>query len=161
MRDVTDVFDRYRIAAREIWNSAFWPDAELRDGESLDAFHNIEQLLFDAIVLRKADVEFNTPELFLKPLPFFHVEPKSEAVPIMIQNPRGPGQAGYWDHPVNQVRSGEATMHFVDYFDWAEMEYVDFRFYRVRIAKFDKHPELVGREALLDWQFARVMLDES
>jgi hypothetical protein len=31
MKDITAIFDHYRVSARSIWNSAFWPDPDLRN----------------------------------------------------------------------------------------------------------------------------------
>jgi hypothetical protein len=78
----------------------------------------------------------------------------------MIQNPRPGDPTGYWDHPVKCIGPEEAEMHFVDYFDWDRLDYVDFQHYHVIIAKFDAHPELVGREALIDRRRASVHMTE-
>jgi hypothetical protein len=37
---------------------------------------------------------------------------------------------------------------------------VDFQYYRVKLAKFDGHPDVVGREALIERQYARVKFAE-
>lgn len=49
-------------------------------------------------------------------------------------------------------------MHFIAYFDWNRMDYVDFRYFRVKIAEFETQPELAGREALIDREHAAVHL---
>ena len=46
MKDVSSVFDHYRSNARAIWNTAFWPDGDFRNWDSIDQFHEIEKLLF-------------------------------------------------------------------------------------------------------------------
>ena len=46
MKDVSDVFDHYRNSARAIWNTAFWPDADLRNWDSVDSFDEIQRILF-------------------------------------------------------------------------------------------------------------------
>jgi hypothetical protein len=76
----------------------------------------------------------------------------------MIQNPRPGAPTGYWDDPVNIVKPGEAKLVFIAYFDWDQMDYIDLRYYHVKIASFDGHPELVGREALIERQRAAVHL---
>jgi hypothetical protein len=50
----------------------------------------------------------------------------------------------------------EAELLFLAYFDWNKLDYLDLRYYRVKIARFDSHSELVGREALIDRQYATV-----
>ena len=49
-------------------------------------------------------------------------------------------------------------MLFIAYFDWNQMDYIDLRYYRVKIASFDAHTELVGREALIARQNAAIHL---
>jgi hypothetical protein len=68
----------------------------------------------------------------------------------MIQNPRPEAPTGYRDDPVNHIEPGEAELLFIAYFDWNQMNYIDLQYFRVKIASFDAHPELVGREALID-----------
>jgi hypothetical protein len=76
----------------------------------------------------------------------------------MIRNPRSAKETGYWDHPLNRVKPGEAELHFIAYFDWNHMDYVDFRYYRVRIARFDGHSDVDGRDALIDREHAVIHL---
>ena len=155
MKDISTVFDHYRVSARAIWNTAFWPDADLRNWDSVEQFDEIQRLLFRELVLGKFDKELPLHDIFQLAVPFFHVVPSSHA-PIMIQNPRSERHTGYWDHPVNQVKPGEAELLFIAYFDWNRLDYADLRYYRVKIASFDAHPEVVGREALIDRQNATV-----
>jgi hypothetical protein len=86
MTDVTPIFDHYRVSARSIWNTAFWPDPELREWDYVDEFTSIERILFDSLDSR------------------------------------------------------------------------DFQYYRVQIAAFDEQPHLVGREALIERHYVRVLL---
>ncbi len=52
-------------------------------------------------------------------------------------------------------------MRFLAFFDWNQLDYRDLQYYHVSIAIFDKHPHLVGREALIERQHARVFLLET
>jgi len=76
----------------------------------------------------------------------------------MIQSPRPGAPTGYWDDPVNLVKPGQVELLFIAYFDWDEMDYIDLRYYRVKIASIDTHSELVGREALIERQHAAIHL---
>jgi len=157
MKDVSGVFDHYRVSARTIWNTAFWPDADFRNWDSVEQFYEILRILFRELVLGKVDKDWPLHDIFEIAMPFFHVVP-SHDVPIMIQNPRSDRQRGYWDHPVNRIKPAEAELHFLAYFDWNRMDYADFRYYHVEIASFDAHPELVGREALIERQHASIQI---
>ena len=158
-KDVSGIFDHYRMSARAIWNTAFWPDQGFRNWDSIDQFHEIEKLLFQELVLAKVDREWPLQDLFENAIPFFHIVPSHvHGTPIMIQNPRPGAPTGYWDDPVNLVKSEQAELLFIAYFDWDEMDYIDLQYYRVKIASFDAHSELVGREALIERDNAAIHL---
>jgi hypothetical protein len=160
VKDVSNLFDHYRISACSIWNTAFWPIAELRDWDCVDQFDEIKRILFDQLVLFRIGRDFALKDIFRVPISFFHVVPAGESSPVMIQNPRPNQPRGYWDHPLKCIGPQEAEMYFVDYFDWNRFDFVDFQYYRVIIAKFDAHPELAGREALIERMNASVHLPE-
>jgi hypothetical protein len=158
MTDVTPIFDHYRVSARSIWNTAFWPDPEFREWDYVDEFTSIERILFDSLVLAKLDLTFAMDDIFRVPMPLFHVNPSSQTTPILIQCPRPGAPRGYWDDPVKEVSVGKVDMHFLTFFDWNQLDYRDFQYYRVQIAAFDEQPHLVGREALIERHSVRVML---
>ena len=158
-KDISGIFDHYRMSARAIWNTAFWPNQSFRNWDSIDQFHQIEELLFQVLVLTKLGKTWPPENLFEKAIPFFQVVPSLvHGSPIMIQNPRPGAPVGYWDDPVNLVKPGQAELHFIAYFDWDEMDYIDLRYYRVKVARFDAHPDLVGRDALIERQHASIHL---
>ena len=88
-------------------------------------------------------------------MPFLQVTPSSQTVPILIND-----RPGCWDHPVKRVDLDKVEMHFIEFFDWNEFDYLDFTYYRVKIARLDGHPDVVGREALIERQYARVKFIE-
>ncbi len=93
------------------------------------------------------------------PIPFFKIIPSiAHGTPIMIQRPRPGAPTGYWDDPVTTVKAGHVALDFMSYFDWNPMDYIDLQYYRVKITKFDPHPELVGRDALIERKHAGVRL---
>jgi len=158
MKNVTGIFDHYRISARSVWNAAFWPDPDFRDWDFVDSFHSIERILFDTLVLAKLDKAFPADDIFRKPIPFIQVAPSSASSPIMIQCPRPEAPRGYWDDPIDRVAQGKVEMYFLEFFDWSQLDYRDLQYYRVWIAKFDEQPHLVGREALIDKQYVNVFV---
>jgi hypothetical protein len=50
VNDISRIFDHYRTSARAIWNTAFWPDQDFRNWDSIDQFHQIEKPLFQELV---------------------------------------------------------------------------------------------------------------
>ena len=50
VKDISAVFDHYRVSARAIWNNAFWPDADLRHWDFVEQFGEIQRILFSESV---------------------------------------------------------------------------------------------------------------
>jgi hypothetical protein len=156
MRNVNGIFDHYRMSARSVWNTAFWPDPQFRDWDFVEDFRSIEKILFNALVLTRFDEAFPMDDIFHKPIPFFQVAPSTTSVPIMIACPRPGVPSGHWDDPVDRVGIEQVTMHFIAFFDWNQLDCRDLQYYRVEIAGFDEQPHLVGREALIERQYVNV-----
>jgi hypothetical protein len=160
MRDITVLMDHYRIAGRSIWNAAFWSQPELRNWDSWDQFEQIKCLLFGALVVGRLEQIGCCVDLATVPRPELRVTPAhSGSVPILIHRPREGDRNVYWDDPVREVSAADANLHFLDFFDWDKMNYIDFQYYRVRIAAFASQPHLVGREALLQHSHAKVFVN--
>ena len=159
-KDVTPIFDHYRVSARGIWNRAFWPDPEFREGFYIGRFEWLAKILFDTLVLAKLDMEFPDEDLFHKPISFFHVIPNPAGAPIMIAAPHAPGMNTYWGDPVSRIPQESIELHFIEFFDWSQMAVRDFQYYKVRIERFDEHPHLVGREALIEKQYVKIFFSE-
>jgi len=160
-KDVTAIFDHYRISAREIWNTAFLPDPGFREGFYIGKFEWIAKILFDTLVLAKLDMDFPDEDLFHKPISTFHVIPNSTGAPIMIAAPHAPGANTYWGGPVTRIPQEGVDLHFIEFFDWSQMAVRDFQYYKVRIERFDEHPDLVGRDALIENQYVKILFSES
>jgi len=150
MGDVTPLMDAYRECVRHLWNTYFQREAEAnQDWDHRDEFNAIAAQLFRALVLRKLGRESAEvrPDHWAprKPLPFLQVvvEPRSE---IMVNREI---DGGYWDHPLTVIDQGDLELHFVQYFDWADLAFRDFAYYRVRIVGSAKYPDVVGKDALI------------
>ena len=74
----------------------------------------------------------------------------ASGVPISIEQPRPGTKNRYWDHPISTISPNDGVLEFLDYFDFDELGCRDFKYVRARIQEFPGHPELVGREALLE-----------
>jgi len=151
--------DHYRIVARSIWNVGFWSQPDLRNWDSWDEFQEINKLLFNALVIPPSELTEGSAVTETDPFAALLIVPSSPTVPIMIHRPREGDRNNYWDDPVREVTATDAELHFLDYFDWDLMNYIDFQYYRVRIAKFASQPHLVGRDALLEHHQAKVFLN--
>jgi hypothetical protein len=160
MRDITDIMDHYRIVARSIWNTGFWAQSDLRTWDARDQFEQIKKLLLKALVVARLEEGHYCDLYSLEDNVKYHIVPNvSHGVPIMIEQPRKDDRNHYWDDPVKHVKPSDAELHFIDYFDWDQMNYADYQYYRVRIAAFPAQPHLAGREALLEHLHAKVLLN--
>jgi hypothetical protein len=160
MQDITDLMDHYRITGRSIWNAAFWSQPELRNWDSWEQFEQIKNLLFSALVVGRLEQIGCCADLATVPRPILQVRPgQSSTVPIMIHLPRQGDRNNYWDDPVREITGEETELHFLDYFDWDKMNYIDFQYYRVKIIGFPSQPHLQGREALLQHSHAKVFVN--
>lgn len=158
MHEITSLMQHYRIVARSVWNLGFWSQPELRDFDRRDQFEQIKKLLYKALVSARLE-EGHCCDLAALPDHICEVVPLEPGpIPIMIHRPREGDRNWYWDDPVCQVKASDVRLHFLDYFDWDQMNYLDFQYYRVRIAAFASNPHLIGREALLESHHAKVFV---
>lgn len=150
MHDVTALLDVYRECARHVWNAYFQAEAKAtQDWDLRDRFLDVALLLFRSLVLAKVGRE-DIPLLpdyrgDQAPISVLRVvvELRSE---VMVARS---GAGGYWDDPVRTLEPGDCELRFIQFFDWDHLGVRDFAFYRVRIVASDRHPHLVGRDALL------------
>jgi hypothetical protein len=168
MRNVTPQFAKFREAARHLWNSSFYrPAGDARGGTTWDersAFSRVATELFVAMLTGplEATHERLPPmgEAAPNALPSFRVQPSSSTgAPILIN--RASPRTGYWDDPVREVTPSEATMHFVQFFDWDEIGLRDFQFIETRIVSFPTQPQIVGRYALIEFGYATIQFIET
>jgi len=68
---------------------------------------------------------------------------------------------GGWDSEgsIGRLLASEVSLEFPDLFEWGNVDYRDFRFYRVRIVSARDGPELSGREGLVDAYEVSVFVD--
>lgn len=159
MLEITDLMEHYRLVACSIWNTGFRPVAELRNWDSRDQFDQVRRLLFKALVVARLEHGHRCDVNSLRPDHLFYIVPiEPGPVPIAIERPREGDRNHYWDDPTKEVKAADAELHFLDYFDWDDTAYIDFQYYRVRIAAFPSQPHLLGREALLERRHARVFV---
>ena len=154
MTDVTDAFHRYRLASRSLWNGYMWMSGNT-SWDHYEQFKRIKRVLFETFVLAPLGLTWSLEKLFRDPISLFEVIPSSPDIPLMVRRPSADRNL-YWDDPLNRLARGEATLTFVDHFDWDSSGIIDFQYYRIRIVDFPSNSHLVGREALVDVHHAGV-----
>ena len=156
--DVTELFQRYRLCLREIWNTYFWQHPELRNWESVTVFNRLKPSLFQALVLE------NLPEgCACDPAPpaSFQVVPNIQdnkgnrlATRVVVTTSEAGGRD--WKEELPTLDASDATLRFVDIFEWSKLDYMDLPYYLAEITAFAARPDLVGFEALIEVQQANV-----
>jgi hypothetical protein len=158
MEDITDRMYAYRECARVLWNMGFRTDAvpDL-DFDAVDAYRDVCRRLFNAIVLEPIGAIARVPTGRREPFIGLQISPRFDPVPAMIRRPTDQGI--YWDDPVKELKTQGLSLVFIDFYDFDDFGYIDLRYYLVRVLRCGDHPELVGRDALIDVRHAEVHHD--
>ena len=169
MRDITGLMNTYREAARLLWNNFLRDPSEETEGLNPDNerycdFEAVKRILFTSLVLREIALEDLLSEFLDGPTLMSAWQEPFEEIGIRLRhecpamvNRETPHLGNQrWDSPVDRL-DASADLRFVDYFDWDTRIHRDFRYYRVRIASFPAHPEVVGRDALVETIYGRVL----
>jgi hypothetical protein len=126
-----------------------------------DEYDDICVTLFSCLVLEPAGIfDYKMSPSYLdppEPLLFLYVIPNAE-IPIMI-NREKMKHHGYWDYPVKYISSEEAKLCLIDFFDYDQLGFKDFRYCRVKIVA-SNNPDLVGRVALVEPEHVKFYLKE-
>jgi hypothetical protein len=159
--DITEHLHRCREAARNLWNSFLRPsssegrkDPQTFDWDRVESFDQIRAILFREMVLKPIGQQTFARLNSHAAYPFISLIPTASPIPIMVN--RAPeAWSGYWDDPVNRIGSTGTQLLFVDYFDWDKTAFRDFQYYLAHVARFEQHPHLAGRYALIEAQYVR------
>lgn len=156
MNDITTSLMRYRECSRSLWNIYLLDRFEEVGWDLIDDFHGLTGVLFDRLVARgpAANIIRSKAE---QTSPYIRIIPREGGAPIMINRPSTDG-CNYWDDPVREVLPTDVDMQFVDFFDWQINGIRDFRYYEILIREFDKHPDRIGRKALIEVNYATAEL---
>ena len=154
-----EMVNRFRLASRELFNSYFcFSDAAGKgstepprpvSGEEWDhkmRFSQLEKTLFEKMVCEPAKlnhVEYGDVQQEIV------VKLNSSLCPIMLNREI---KSGYWDFPIRQVAS-DARLAFLKFFDWNVLAYRDNRYVLVQVVEWSSHPEVAGKQALIESQY--------
>jgi hypothetical protein len=146
---LTSQIHEFREAMRHLWNSYMRSDATW---DTADEFARIAAILFSECALRRADVE-------ARPIPMDHgSEVLTEYRIFAGHSGRLPLHAnrdipasGDWDHPIAWIPPEKPqTIHPICFFDFDVLGWRRIQYYRVRIVESSSHPDLNGRDALIE-----------
>jgi hypothetical protein len=154
MRNVTNLFERYRECARHLRNTQF-STIDTQEWDVIEDFEAVNRILFERLVLYRLDdmwsgrLREERMQEFLRLVPI-----TAHGVPVMISRERD--RSGAWDHPIGRLAPAEAEVSFNSYFDWDQHALIDFRYYRGHILQSTKYPGIAGHEVLIETQHAHV-----
>lgn len=145
MNNIDDLMRQFRLASREIFNHFFRiPDPYNNDGwVPEERFSEVQALLFQKLVTEPAGLPGVTHGGCQ---PSIGAIPISDRVPAQLNRER---VSVYWDHPVEELTQA-ARLCFKCFFDWDQLGYRDNQYARVRIETWPSHPDLVGKDALVE-----------
>ncbi len=132
-----------------MWNTYLRENA---DWATHDSFELICEHLFDEIVLSKLDVKHDIDNVFCYQGEYLeeyqlYVDHKGK-LPLMVN--RELKSSGYWDHPVEWIPPDELyDIRLIGFFDFDQLGWRNFEFYRARILKCNSHPEIEQRDVLI------------
>jgi hypothetical protein len=152
----TQLLLKYRDMAGMIWNCAFWPNVDLRDGDCFTvgeytaAFDEAVARLYEGMVLLPLGYDCRVQDVNHpgKGVPIL-IEVTSPSVDCLIdQNP--PGEPSHiWSRPDLPLEEGAYEFEFMNFFDWDQLGHRDFLFLEVLIRRMDARPDTVGHHALV------------
>ena len=154
--ECTDLLLKYRDMARMIWNSAFWPNADLREGdmflvgEYTGAFDEAVARLYEGLVLLPLGhvcrvQDMNCPG---KAVPL-SIEVTSPSVECLIDENLPEEPYHRWGRAELSLQDGSYDFEFRRFFDWDQLGHRDFRFMLVLILRMDAKPDAIGHHALI------------
>jgi hypothetical protein len=159
--DVTDLVLQYRLLLRAIWNEHVWACPALRCWDAVEQFNELRPVLYDRLLLAKLKaiqgISLREP-VELRIVPSIPDSEGHACAPVRISESSSSAVSRRWDQPPGIIRPSDMDLLFVDFFDWSQIGYWDLRYFRVRIVKSHEYGHLVGREALIECDSARVRL---
>jgi len=163
MQDVTSLLNCYRECVRNLWNTYFVNRTSTEGWDLFDEYDNICVKLFASLVLNEVDKHTHKKSSafiqFPEPLLFLHVVPSAKSgIPVNIC--RKKGDACYWDNPTILIKPDETDMRFIDFFDFDLLGFRDFQYCRARILSSNVNSDIVGLDALLLCNYAKIFLED-
>jgi|AGTN01.1.fsa_nt_gi hypothetical protein len=145
--DINESMNQFRRASREIFNNYF-RRADLDRHEVFlfcERYFELNDLLFEMLVTDCPDIE---------KVRYGNIQPKLQVkaaggglFPSVMINREV--NSGYWDFPLKELPE-ESVLLFMSYFDWDEIDFRDHQYVRAHIQLCDAHPEVVGKEVLIE-----------
>jgi len=167
--DITDHILKFRNTVRFLWNEHFRGDSQnIQNWDRHEVFIPVYDALFEATVLfdlpsgsrliPEVSGDDRLPGCQKQVLREYRIVGTDETLATMIS--RNIPNDGAWDHPTKFVKTASVDLRALSLYDWDEIGFRDYRYFEVRIISA-KQKNLIGRDALVEANACRVILDES
>jgi hypothetical protein len=159
--DLTQRMNSFRECARGLWNIYMRADYAQLNHDGPELFGVLRERLLHTLVLFPAGLELSERPLSVRPvqaIDALRLQAKLDPLPVMIQRPSKEG--AYWDDPTTTLRRNSFALAYIDTFDWDQFGHLDLRYYRASLISCTDHPELIGREVLVDTSHVEVTIAE-
>jgi hypothetical protein len=142
-----EMMNQFRLASRELFNNYFrvWnPNAAEEPWLAKERFSEVEAVLFQQLVTEPLSIEY---------VEYGYLQPRIQVKALIGETTNAmlnrELDSGYWDYPLKEI-TNDATLLFISYFDWEQLRCRDNQYVRAQVESWPRHPEVVGKHALLD-----------
>ena len=144
MTYATELVNLYRQALHQLWNMHFWAPEPYRDIASVRQFDRVKLPLFLALVVDRLGSDLADPERIFGDA-FKVVPPVSKpygSIPsLLIESPE---KSGIWKTMQGPFKADDVNLSLLDFFDWQQLGWRDFRYFLVHVKALPAHPSLIG-----------------
>ena len=144
---------------RHLWNTYMRPDATW---DTVEDFAKITEVLFAGCLLVRAGLEARAMPMDhgTEVLTEYRIFADHKGMPLHAN--RDIPASGYWDYPVEWIPADEKqTIHPICFFDFDQCGWRSIQYYRVRIVDSGSHPELNGRDALIECRYVDMEISDA
>jgi hypothetical protein len=158
--NITQDIHEFREATRHLWNvhlrqKATWDTLEI-------FMESICPSLFRSIVLMRSHPDGPDIPVYgaSEPIHEYRVYMRGQGkLPLHVAADMPPG--GRWDFPVEWIPPEEnPILTPICFFDWDQLGWKRMEYYQVRIEKCPSHPEIEGRDALIQCNYVEIEITE-
>lgn len=148
-KEISEVLNNYRECLRHTWNTYF----RILD-EGWHEFINVERELFVGLVLVQVYDGYDFADDEGEYISTFSVELEENSgnVEILWSKEK---KGGHWKWEEMKIGQGDIECRFIDFFDWNQDGFRDFRYLRCKIID-SKIPHIVGADILIEQAYSKV-----
>ncbi len=146
MTYATELVNNYRMALRNLWNGHYWIDHRFRDSETVWSFMKVTLPMYQALVHSRLEpLGEPASTVFGNGFSIVAKGNTGQIADLMVES-----SSGVWSQLSGPFAAPPLRLTLLDFFDWQQSNWRDYRYFIVRIENFEAHPELIGKRALVE-----------